>query len=110
MKQYDNKLKKWVSQEQYDKSHPKRSANICRGGKPHDFVLVLPYGVTYNEKYAFNPEAYYKVQREVEEFHAKKYEQLLAIGIVASGMKPWKYWNKELHVCSVCKKQKYLDL
>lgn len=106
MKKYDNKLKKYVTQEEWDKSHKHKDKDLCKGKRPHDFVLVLPFHITYNSTYKFNPEMYYKIVDEINEFKEKQDKRLIDMGIV----KRYGDWNRaetRCFMCSVCKKQKY---
>ncbi len=103
MKIYDREKKKWVTQEEYDKSHKPRDKKVCRGGKPHDFVLVLPFYTSYDEAYKFKPEDYYKIMDERFDFIEKQKVQLEKMGIKDRG---WNRKETRLYMCSVCKKQK----
>lgn len=106
MKIYDREKRKWVDKEEYERNQNKRDRNICRGKKPHDFVLVLPSFVTYNENYKFNPEDYYKITDETADFMDKQLEKIKKMGI-----EPRWYMGRlsetRIYICSVCKKQKY---
>ncbi len=106
MKKYDRNKKEWVSQEEYDKRMNQRDTKLCRGKKPHDFVLILPYGVEYQPTYEFNPHEYYKICDERYVYLESLKERFAAIGI-----KERFYTHKEsrMYICSVCKKHKYQD-
>lgn len=107
MKKYDVDKKKWVTSEEYEKSRKPRDKSVCRGKKPHDYVLVLPHGVTYDDTYKFNPEVYYEIMEQRRQFLLNFKNKLISQGIRVR----WS-WNDEhvetkCYICSVCKKQKY---
>jgi hypothetical protein len=97
-----------VTEEEYDRRHPKRDSIICRGGKAHDFVLVLPEGIAYDERYNFKPEEYYRLADTKYEFEQELNKKLDAIGLKRKYM-TLSGFRKEsrLYICSVCKKRKY---
>ena len=104
-KQYDRQTKKWLTAEELEKVKAKRDKKLCRGGKDHDFVLVLPWHTTYNTNYKFNPEEYYRLMDEKFEYLEKHKERIKAIGVLdRSG---WNRKETRCFMCSVCKKQKY---
>lgn len=107
MKKYDRQLKKWVTVEEYERTHQQKDKKFCRGKRPHDFVLVLPTGVTYNEKYRFDPESYYKIMDERVAFIEGQKRQLEQMGILQRWGSSWNSKETRLYMCSVCKKQKY---
>lgn len=104
MKKYDEKLRKYVSVEEYERTHQPRDKAYCRGKRPHDFILVLPYMVNYNEKYKFNPEEYYRMMDEQYDFIEKTKEKMATIGIVSH--RGWNRREIRSYICTVCKKQK----
>ncbi len=104
MKQYDRQTKRWISVEEYEKRYNKRDSDLCRGKKPHDFVLVLPSHVKYNDSYAFNAEAYYRLMDEKYELLQVIKEKAKAIGVEDY---TWNRRGTRLFICSVCKKHKY---
>lgn len=107
-KVYDRKKKQWITQEEHDRRYSKRPKNVCRGGRPHDFVLVLPSWVRTNERYNLDPLPYYEAQEAARAFQERMSNELADRGIMVSryhglgsGMRHY--------VCSVCKKQEYKD-
>lgn len=102
MKKHSKKI-----EHEYDsngKSLKKRET--CRGGKPHDFVLVLPDHVTYNEDYQFNPEAYYQLEEERIAFDKDMERRALELGITNK----YRYSRdmfgvRRCYRCSVCYKK-----
>lgn len=104
MKKYDREKKKWVSIEEYEKTHKPRDKKKCRGGKPHDFVLVLPFYTSYDSTYKYHPEDYYKIMDERYEFIEKQRTELEKMGIKDRG---WNRKETRLFMCAVCKKQEY---
>jgi hypothetical protein len=107
MKKYDEKLRKYVSVEEYDRTHTPKDKEICRGKKPHDFVLVLPDFVSYTADYQFNPEEYYRILDDNVDYFNKSTEILTKMGIIV-GHRSWRDRREtRLYICSVCKKRKY---
>jgi len=104
MKKYDEKLRKYVSVEEYERTHKPQDKAFCRGKKPHDFVLVLPYYTQYDERYKYNPEEFYRIMDERYEFIEKQKKQLEAMGIQG---RDWNRKETRLYICSVCKKHKH---
>ncbi len=109
MKKYDRENKRWVDAETLDKRLSARDLNVCRGKKPHDFVLVLPFHVHPADGYKGDPNAYYNLMDEryqlLEEFNKK----IASIGVHCS----YHTWNRKesrLYICSVCSKRKYEDI
>ncbi len=106
MKQYDRITKKYVTEEEAEKLRISRDKKFCKGKKPHDYVLVLPYYVSYNENYTFKPELYYKIMDERCDFIESQKKELEKLGIQDRG---WNSKQSRLYMCSVCKKHKYQD-
>lgn len=109
MKQYRKDAKKHLDDDEYEayKAKKRRDGSICRGGKPHDFVLVLPFHVTYDPAlYKFNPEEYYRIRDEVYKFEEEAERQLREMGIKQRYGR-WPRTETRYYMCSVCKKQRY---
>lgn len=106
MKKYDREKKKWVSVEAYDKSHKHKDKDLCKGSRPHNFMLVLPLYVTHTLKYDYDAQKYYDVMDEEFEFKNKQRERLENMGI---NIRRHYYDKKEtrFYVCSICGKQRY---
>ena len=105
MKQYDRETKKWIEEDVLKERHS-RDKKLCKGKKLHDFVLVLPSHVTYNENYNFKPEEYYRLMDEKVRLEELIYERLKVLGIITK----YGTWKPSKHyVCSICKKEKYSD-
>lgn len=107
MKKYLREKKRYVSVEEYEAYHAarKHGADICRGKKPHDYVLVLPpWRVSWDGVSPYDAELYYKAMEVRAEFIKKQDEQLATKGIV---MRNHSYPESRHYVCSVCKKQKW---
>ena len=108
MKKYIREKKKWVSVEEYDRFYSKKKEG-CRGGKPHDFLLVLPdYLAKWDGKSPYNAKAYYDKMDERREFIKKQEDELLVLGIICRE-NSWRVMSRETRrlMCSVCKKQDY---
>lgn len=108
MKKYDREKKKWVTVEEYERTHQPRDKHFCHGKTPHDFVLVLPEYVSYNEKYQHNPEAYYELLDEFEKLEEEVDEKIKSMGVVERFSRSSK-WRRSyrFYLCSVCKKKHY---
>lgn len=106
MKIYHRESKKWLTPEEIEKYKSRKDKKLCRGKKPHDYVLVLPSHVQYNsEIYKFNPEEYYKVKDEIYDFIEKQNQKLVAMGIK---VRCWNRKETRLYGCTVCKKLEYV--
>ena len=104
MKEYNRTTKKW--EEAVDIKLKKRE--LCKGGKPHDYVLVLPDHETYTEAYKFNPEAYYELLEELGRFEEETARKIEEMGIKTRYMRfGMGRWVHRYYICSVCKKKKY---
>lgn len=104
MKKYDRETKKWISVDEHDKKYSPRDKSLCRGKKPHDYVLVLPNYIRFDSTYKFNPEEYYRIENETHDFLNEQVEKLKNIGIIT---KRYERKPTKMFMCSVCKKQKY---
>lgn len=105
MKKYDRETKKYVEQGELEPRRKARPKDVCRGGKVHHFILMLPYMVTYNEAYRFNPEEYYKLKDAEYEYVEEQKKKIRALGIVErSG---WNRQQSRHYICSVCKKEEF---
>ena len=108
MKKYSRIAKKHVTPEEYDRIHSTKDKDFCKGKKPHDFVLVLPHYVTYDETYKHNPLEYYKLKAELEDFEDAIDKKVRALGVVERTFRISRLRRKNyLFICSVCKKQEY---
>lgn len=105
MKVYNREKKRWISQEEHERLKKPRDKKVCRGGKPHDFVLVLPtWGVKWDGVSPYDAEAYYKAMEERAEFIEKQNQALAKKGII---VRDRTRTETKYYVCSVCKKQDY---
>jgi len=102
MKQYDPESKKYLDEEVITQKVAKRK--LCKGKREHDYVLVLPDHVTYNEDYKFNPELYYKIMEEKREFALKQEQKLSKAGIFPKYGHSF-FVESKTYMCTVCKKQ-----
>jgi len=66
MKKYDREKREWVSEEEYEARQKKRA--LCKGGREHDFVEVLPWGYEALEGYQGDTSPVFEVEREITEF------------------------------------------
>ena len=102
MKQYDPESKKYLDEEVILQKVTKRK--LCKGKKEHDYVLVLPDHVTYNEDYKFNPEFYYKTMEETNRFEYEQEQKLVKAGMVMKYGRSF-FVERKTYMCTVCKKQ-----
>lgn len=107
MKKYDRETKKYVEDLNSGKSAKKRK--LCRGGKPHDFVLVLPPMITYTDAYKFKPEIYYESHERVRQFLISEDQHLLKNGIT-SRFQNWRGSALRHYACTVCGKTDYKEV
>ena len=105
MKKYDREKRKWVSEEEYEKTHQPRDKHFCRGKKPHDWVLVLPEFVEYNSNYNLDATVYYKTVSEINTFLIEKGKELQKLGII-DDLSFTRRGMLLYYVCSVCLKRK----
>lgn len=107
MKEYDRESKSWLTEEEV--TNVKKKREKCRGGREHDYVQVLPYGVEALPNYSGNAEAYYDTQLAIAEFTEKQYQKLQE----EHGIKTRTGYIQNLRtsyrtaMCSVCHKKKY---
>lgn len=101
---YDRRKKEWITPEENERRYSKKDANICRGKKPHDFVLVLPTWIKTDERYQLTPEVYYDAMDSIDNFTTSMSDHLAVYGIIV------RHYGRRsrLYVCSVCKKQHYV--
>lgn len=104
MKTYNRKTKKWeeVSKENVG-SLKKR--DLCKGGKPHDPILVLPsYVRTSSSLLGIDvAEKYYKLEEEIYAYIDSKKGDYEALGISPQHFGYNTTVNK-YYICSVCNK------
>lgn len=108
-KVYDRKKKEYITEEEYERRYSKRDKDICRGKRPHDFVLTLPLWVKSDERYERNPdpEAYYRAVEQLAEFQKGVSEELEAFSGIH--LSPSYGLGRPIrrYVCAVCGKQEY---
>ena len=107
MKQYDRETKQWLDAEEVEHKHAKRKA--CKGGKEHDWILCLPYGVRDQDSVLGldKIEEYYKIQDEREDAEIAFDERLEALGIKTFSFRFGKLLGRHRsYICSVCMKRK----
>ena len=104
MKEYNRTTKKWG--EATDIKLKKRE--LCKGGKEHDYLLVLPDYVSYTESYKFNPEAYYELMEDLDKYTKENDRKLVEMGLKSRLFRflPSSSTRRN-YMCSVCKKKKY---
>ena len=103
MKTYNRKTRIWEEEKPVgDLKKPK----LCKGGKPHNFLLALPEYVQVNGALTpYGIEEYYKIEAERLLTNMELDEKLRAWGIKVNrfyGGKDYKHYK-----CSVCGKKKF---
>ncbi len=105
MKHYDRTLKKWVSDEDPQLKVKKR--DTCKGGRPHDYVEVLPYPYEADERYQGSLAPLYEALKAIADFEDAQFQKLAEIGILRRG-KSWRGFEQARYfICSVCGKKHY---
>lgn len=105
MKRFDRETKEYVTEEEYARRYSNRNKKTCRGGRPHDYVLVLPLWIKTTEQYKLNPVVYYDAMDRIDDFTREQSEELARHGIL---VRHYGYPSRpRLYVCSVCNKQEY---
>ena len=113
MKVYDRDKRKWVEQDVLEKEREAKlkKAKLCRGQKPHDFLLVLPSYVPKlkGDHTQEEIEEYYLSEKRVAEFMEQEKENLAKYGIGSRSSfrlgRQTKYYE-----CSICRKKEYSDM
>lgn len=105
---YDRKYKRQVDLAEFERSGSLKKRELCRGQRPHNFVLVMPEGITPTKDYRGDPNVYYKLMDERITFLEDLYKRLTAAGI-ETHYKPWYVANRKLWVCTVCGKRNLRD-
>lgn len=107
MKKYDRENRKWITEEEYNRKCKVRK--LCKGNKDHDYILVLPWGVSYNENYKHDAQVYYDAEQEVKDFKKKIYHKLYKKGIIArnSMCSPSYMDSHKNYKCVICFKEKW---
>jgi len=110
MKKYDTFTRKWVTEEELAASKKKfKKRKLCRGGKEHDYILVLPpYVQTKDTVLGIDvAEDYYRIEREKQGLVEAKERELEELGVVSR--RGWGFLGGETrhYICSVCQKESY---
>jgi len=113
MKQYDRKTKTWVEEDKIKADLKKPEA--CKGNRAHDWVRVLPWGVSALENYNGNVEPYYQAMKEIADFKVRKDEELLKLGIVSNINRGFSSYRSSRHqyrdeMCSICLKKQTVNI
>lgn len=99
-KKYDRKTKEWVDEEEYQGRIAKRK--MCKGGREHDWVHVLPMGAEPLENYCGDAEMYYIYKQKIRDYEDKVLAELAEkYGIETRGS-GYFMENSRNYVCSVC--------
>lgn len=107
-KVYDRKSGKYITEEESKKGSLKRR-ETCKGGRPHDWIEMLPtYLAEALPNYKGSPEPYYDAEEKIADYTARVYMTLeKEHGIkVKSRNSIWRPRMREW-MCSVCHKKDY---
>lgn len=105
MKHYDRETNTWMTEDEY-REH-KRKRELCKGSKPHDFVLVLPSHARHSTSVLGIEvaEDYYRIMDDIVDYTRAQYSNLTSIGIHAKVYPP-RYPVRE-YLCMECGKKDY---
>ena len=108
MKKYYRPLKKYLTDEEiaeHERKHKKREK--CRGGRDHDFRLVLPeYVKVEGEPTEEIVKEYYDTELKIREIVRNEEKRLASLGIIFV----FGWWTRRLYkryVCFRCGKKDY---
>ena len=104
MKSYNRETGKYITNE--EKGGKLKKRELCKGGRQHDWVKVLPFGYEASEAYEGDVEPLYQALEAIADFEDATYDVLKQIGIVKTH-KAWRPRPERVLMCSVCKKKKY---
>lgn len=108
-KVYNRVTKRWETEEEINIKLKKRET--CKGGREHDWVRVLPYGVEALPHYNGDVEPYYQAEQLIYDMTNKTYDALETIGIkVRRGGFRVSHLNTRSEICTVCKKKQSVDV
>jgi hypothetical protein len=107
-RKYDKKSRRWLTDEEYQRKYKKREA--CKGGREHDWVKVLPFGLEALPHYKGDAEVYYEYEKRIDDFEEEMNKELEEKhGIrrrYSRGISGLRLARRE-YICAVCKKHKY---
>lgn len=99
------KHKKW--EEEKEKTGSLKKPKTCKGGRPHDFILLVPFYIRRNTP--LTPEQtlkYYKLQEIEQLFKEKQDEEYKKIGLKEFH---YNFMPHYFYRCAICGKEKYED-
>ena len=106
MKEYNRTTKKYEEKSEVVGSLKKKET--CRGGKPHDFLIVLPEFISMRNRdidtATENVIKYYESEDRIHDFIQKEVEFKKSLGIHI-GVSGWKSKITRYFRCSVCGKK-----
>lgn len=105
MKEYNRQTKRW-EEKSTEQVGVLKKRDTCRGGKPHDFVLVIPAYEKLGDATFEQVEAWYQSQENIRAFIDSEEKKLNAIGLPVRKS----YFIGRRHkqfTCAVCGKIDY---
>jgi len=113
MKVYDRDKRKWVEQDVLEKERQAKlkKAKLCRGQKPHEFLLVLPSYIPTLKGNLTQEEIaeYYISEKRIAEFMEQEKKRLEQFGIGTRSSFRLGRFTKH-YECAVCRKKEYSDM
>lgn len=111
MKKYDRAAREYVTEEEYNRRYSKREG--CKGGKMHDFVLVVPPQYRMDGSLGMDvAEKFYEAEDTLlskEDAAEKEFTAALEkIGLNESKYGRWKSSRNRYYICLRCRKQKWM--
>lgn len=114
MKEYNREKRIWEEVSKNTSKGTLKKKETCRGGKPHDYQLVLPsYGVTKvlgREPTEVEVQKYYEYEDDLYHYEKALREKLTQeTGLTVRYGNMFSRLNRHLQ-CSVCGKREYQDV
>lgn len=102
MKEYNRRTKRW---EEKEKIGSLKKRETCKGGKEHEWVLMIPKYISRTHNLSKEEiREYYKIEQDRIDFETTLADRCAKIGVKG------RYWiggNSKFYMCAICKKEKY---
>lgn len=104
MKEYNRTTKKW---EEKEKQGSLKKRELCKGHRPHKFILILPKWVKRNhDLFKEEIERYYQLEEARDLINHEYDKKLNEIGVGHSWSSPFRARGR-YYRCEVCGKENY---
>lgn len=101
MKEYNRTTKKY---DEVEKTGKLKKPEKCKGGRDHDYVLLIPKWVSRSRNLSREEiERYYDIEEGRAKMEEAFNDQLAVLGIT---MRRWTSSLSRFYTCSVCRKEK----